>query len=315
MTPASPSRRSRPPRERTAVSAGSGAAAAACDPRQLTGRVHALAVAALTPPGAMLASPDGSELFVPRSQLPPGIREGDSLPVFIYRDRGRLLATARMPRLQLGQVGGLRVSACSHGTAYLELGIPKELVVPVSEQHEPFTVGRQVTVYMAMDEQGRLFGTQHFSRYLQECPPRHAYRGGERVVMTPLAQTPLGFRMAVDDRYFGLLHHSEIHAPLSPGQRLEGHILRVREDGRLDLCLQAPGRAGIEQCAAAILQAVERAGGELALGDRSPPALIERQLHMSKASFKKAVGQLYRSQLLVPGEHSIRLSASRPDAG
>ena len=309
MTPASSQHRGHVRRR-----CGTGHDASPADALQ-AGRIHALAVAALTQPGALLAAPDGSELFVPRSQLPPGLQVGERMRVFIYRDRGRLLATARMPLLQLGQVGGLLVSACSHGTAYLELGIPKELVVPVSEQHEPFAVGQLVTVYMAMDEQGRLFGTQHFSRYLQERPPLHAYRGGERVVMTPLAQTPLGFRMAVDDRWFGLLHHSEVHGPLQPGQRLEGHILRVREDGRLDLCLQPPGQPGIEQCAAAILQAVERAGGELALGDRSPPDLIERELRMSKASFKKAVGRLYRSQLLVPGEHSIRLITPRQGPG
>ncbi|MCI6797191.1 MAG: S1-like domain-containing RNA-binding protein, partial [Succinatimonas sp.] len=112
-------------------------------------------VLSLSDQGAFVDGGKYGELFVPRSQLPKDLSAGDELRVFLFKDSGRVLATARHPYLELGMIGRLRVTEIDCGTVYMDLGIPKELVVPVSEQRSIFEVGQQVMVYVAMDDQGR----------------------------------------------------------------------------------------------------------------------------------------------------------------
>ncbi len=248
--------------------------------------------------GAYVDAGSHGALFVPHSQLPPGLQIGDKLEVFLYSDGGRVLATSRQPYLELGMVGALRVNSIDCGTAYLDLGIPKELVVPVSEQRGYFETGSFVLIYVAIDDEGRLFGTQRFSRYLSDTAPVHAYSSGDEVTVVPLARTPLGLRVAVDDQYFGLIYKTELKHPVTLGRRMRAYILQQRDDGKLDLGLQRPGRGGVEQAAEEILQLLQRAGGTLPFGDKSSPEDIEDYLHISKGKFKKAIGALYKQRLI-----------------
>lgn len=268
-----------------------------------------LQVVETAPQGAYLDGGVYGPLFVPKSQLPPELKGGDTLRVFLYQDSGRVLATARHPYLELGMVGALKVVEVNAGTAYLELGIPKDLVVPVSEQKTKFEVGSKAVVYVAQDERGRLFGTQRFHRYLQDSAPAGRYRGAQRVVCVPLARTPLGYRAAVDDTYFGVIYAQNDSAELTMGKRYDGYVLRQREDGRLDLTLQQPGRAGVESAAVRILRAIPPQG-RLSLGDHSPPEEIERELGMSKGKFKKAIGHLYRQRLITISDGGLSLTAA-----
>ncbi|MBU3827170.1 MAG: hypothetical protein IAA31_06750 [Candidatus Anaerobiospirillum merdipullorum] len=248
--------------------------------------------------GAYVDADVYGNLFVPHSQLPADLKIGDKLEVFLYHDGGRVLATAKKPYLELGMVGALRVNSIECGTAYLDLGIPKELVVPVSEQRGYFETGTYVLIYVAIDDDGRLFGTQRFSRYLSDVAPAHTYASGDEVTIVPLARTPLGLRVAVDDQYFGLIYRTELKQPLTLGKRMRAYILQQREDGKLDLGLQRPGRGGVEQAADEIWQLLQRAQGQLPFGDKSDPEEIEDYLHISKGKFKKAIGALYKQRLI-----------------
>ncbi len=274
----------------------------------IIGHMISREVVRITDQGAFVDGGSYGDLFVPRRQLPDNLQEGDNLRVFLYFDGGRLLATARHPYLELGMTGRLTITSIDCGTAYLDLGIPKELVVPISEQRTNFEVGNTALIYVAQDEMGRLFGTQRLNRYIEDVPDRNLYKVGQRVVAVPVERTPLGYRVVVDDRYYGLIYASEQKGEIRSGKRYDAYIVNVREDGRLDVSLQEPGRSGIEHAAFEILKILDNSNGKLPFSDKSDPKDIEAYLHMSKGKFKKAIGFLYKARFILIEDNGILLT-------
>lgn len=272
------------------------------------GHMIELPVVTITDQGAFVDGGPYGELFVPQSQLPHDLKVSDALRVFLYKDSGRVYATARHPYLELGMVGQLRVNSMELGTAYLDMGIPKELVVPLSEQKTLFETGRNAIVYVSIDDEGRLFGTQRFNRYIKDTAPHGKFSRGQRVTVVPLNHTPLGLRVVVEDCVFGLIYKSEKNGEIRLGKRYSGFIANVRQDGKLDVTLQQPGVGGIEHAAFDILKALVVSDGFLDFNDKSSPERIEDYLHMSKARFKKSIGHLYKERLITIEEDGIRLT-------
>ncbi|MCR5536998.1 MAG: S1 RNA-binding domain-containing protein [Succinivibrio sp.] len=276
----------------------------------LIGRMIAREVTEITEQGAFVDAGQYGALFVPRSQLPDDLKTGSKLRVFLYQDGGRVLATARHPYLECGMLGLLRVTTVENGTAYLDLGIPKELVVPKSEQKFPMEAGREVIVYITLDDRYRLFGTQRYNRFIADtCDPK-SYRRGQRAVVVPIAHTPLGYKVVVDDRVYGLIYLSEKQGELKLGKRYNGYIANVRADGKLDVTMQEPGLDGIAHAAQDILKALYYSDGKLNFSDKSAPEEIEEYLHMSKGRFKKAIGHLYKEHLILIEDAGIMLTAA-----
>lgn len=272
------------------------------------GHMIALEVVDITDQGAYVDAKEHGQLFVPRSQLPKDLAIGEALRVFLYVDGHRVLATARHPYLECGMAGRLKVTSIDCGTVYMDLGIPKELVVPVSEQRGSFEVGRTSLIYIAIDAQGRLFGTQRLNKYIKDKAQVDEYKKNQKVRVVPVSKTPLGFRVIVNDKVYGLIYKDNQKGPLMVGKRYDGYITNAREDGRLDVSLQEPGREGIEHAAKDILKALYRSNGELGFNDKSSPEIIEDYLHMSKAKFKKAIGHLYKFRMIVINEDGIVLT-------
>lgn len=266
-------------------------------------------VVSVTDQGAFIDGGEYGELFIPRSQLPKGISVGDEMRVFLFKDSGRVLATARHPYLELGSIGRLKVNEIDCGTVYMDLGIPKELVVPISEQRSIFEVGQSVMVYVAMDDEGRLFGTQRYNRYIRDVPEkRNMFRRFQKVTCVPIAHTPLGYKAVVDDYVYGVMYKDNEKGEIRIGKRYEGYIINVRPDGRLDVSLQQPGVGGIESAAAELMKILQTSGGFLGFNDKSPAEDIEDYLHMSKGRFKKAIGHLYKQRFIEIIESGIRLT-------
>ncbi len=275
------------------------------------GRMVDLTISEVTDKGVFVNAAEHGALFVPRSQVPEGLGEGASLRVCLYKDGPRVLATARRPIIELGQVGNLRVNSINNGTAYLDLGIPKELVFPVAQQRVALRVGDTAMVYVAIDSMGRLFATQRFNDYIRERANEGEFSLNQKVKVVPLARTPLGFRVVINDQVYGLIYKDEPHVKLTMGKRYEGYIKVARPDGRLDVSLQEVGLSGIEHAALDILKALYYSKGHFAFNDKSDPELIEDYLHMSKGKFKKALGMLYKQRLVVIGDGDITIT----DAG
>ena len=285
----------------------------------IPGRMYELTVNKISDQGAMVDAHEHGELFVPRRQLPQYLQEGDSLRVFLYVDGGRVLATARHPYLELGMTGRLRVTSIDCGTVYLDLGIPKELVVPVSQQRGSFEVGRMALVYVALDDQGRLFGTQRFNRYIKDFADSGEYKQGQRVCLVPVSHTPLGFRTIVDDHVYGLIYKNEQKGEIQIGKRYSGWIINVREDGRIDVSLQEPGRSGVEHAAADILQALLNSGGELDFNDKSDPDEIEDYLlqipsYKRNGQIKEIIRKHLNAQGMLITGFSVPIETKQPKA-
>ena len=267
----------------------------------------------ITDQGAFVDAGVFGDLFVPHKQLPKDLKIGDMLRVSLYKDGGRVLATARHPYLEVGMVGRLTVTSIDCGTVYMDLGIPKELVVPVSEQRSAFEVGMSVLILVTMDEQGRLFGTQRYNSYIRDASNKGEFKVGQRVTAVAVSHTPLGYRMVVNDSVYGLLYKSDVKTPIRIGKRLDGYIIKIREDGKLDVSLQEPGLLGIEHAASLLLRILKTSNGFLAFNDKSDPQDIEDYLHMSKGKFKKAIGNLYKLRLIEMVDDGIKLTKEGTD--
>lgn len=272
------------------------------------GHMIELEVLEITDQGAFVDADIFGSLFVPKSQLPASLKVSDILRVFLYKDGNRVLATAKHPYLECGMVGRLTVKSIDCGTVYMDLGIPKDLIVPVSEQRSEFEVGKSVLVLVTIDEQGRLFGTQRYNRYIRDAAKKGEFKRGQRVTCVPVSHTPLGFRTVVNDSVYALMYKSELKEPVRIGKRYEGYITNVRDDGKLDVSLQEPGVKGIEHASKLLLSILKRADGFIPLNDKSDPQEIEDYLHMSKGKFKKAIGGLYKLQLIELLDDGIKLT-------
>lgn len=268
------------------------------------GRIQELEVRAVDERGAWLGA--GDELvLLPRAELPADLRPGRRLRVFVQQtEAGLPAATLRLPLAQVGEFALLRVSSVSRHGAFLEWGPEKELLVPFAEQPERLRVGRRYLVRVLLDRQGRTFASARIDKHLAPGPGDLAE--GQAVELTVWEFTDLGAKVIVDDRYGALLFRDEIRGPLRRGDKLRGYVRQLREDGKIDVTLRQGGRAGVEE-AKEVLRAALRQSGFLPLHDRSAPEEIERVLGMSKKTFKKALGGLYREGAVELTDEGVRL--------
>lgn len=242
------------------------------------------------------------EILLPLKEVPEGTEPGQDLNVFLYCDsEDRVIATTQKPYAKAGDLVGLKVVDTTDFGAFLDWGLLKDLFVPFAEQHKPMQKGKTYVVRVLVDEtSGRMVASSRLNRFI--AATANAYVEGDAVEILVAEVSDLGYRVIVDDRYWGALYSNEIFKPIAIGDRLKAYIKRVREDQKLDISLQAPGYKHVGPASEQLLQKLKQEDGFLALTDKSPPERIYHVMQMSKKTFKKAVGQLYR-------ERKIRLKA------
>jgi predicted RNA-binding protein (virulence factor B family) len=239
----------------------------------------------------------------------PRAAAGDILEVFLYQDvSGRLQATCRRPLVQAGEFALLTVRSVDQHGAFLDWGLAKELLAPFSLQPERMQVGRSYLVKVSLDQQGRPFANACIEDCFDRVRPDLA--DGDAVSLLFWKYTELGAKVIVNSRFPGLLYREELPPGLAPGMQLAGYVKRLREDGKLDVTLRRVGVEGVADAKEAIMKALAASGGTLPLGDQSSPSLILQTLGISKKSFKKAVGGLYKDGLLILGDGDIKLKKS-----
>lgn len=271
------------------------------------GQMNHLPIVELDAKGAWLDVGDYGELFLPRRHVPQGAEVGQTLTVFVYLNGdGEAEISGEAPLARLGEFAALRVVSASKIGAFLDWGLKKDLFVPIREQAETMQVGRHYLVRLYLDEQGRMAATSKLERFLRtDWPP---YQSGDQVRLIIGAHTPMGFKAIVDEHYAGMLFRNEVFTRLPVGRRLTGYVKQVREDGKLDLSLQAPGETGREAVADKILARLRKQQGFLPVSDTSAPELISNLFGISKGQFKKAIGSLYKQGLIVIEDEGIRLT-------
>lgn len=271
------------------------------------GRFNTLKVVKEVSFGLYLDGGEEGEILLPARYVPQGCKPGDELNVFIYLDNEeRLVATTQTPLAQVGEFACLEVAWVNQYGAFLRWGLMKDLFVPFREQKAKMEVGKRYVVYVHVDEDSfRIMASAKVEHYLSKEKP--AYQPGEAVELLVWQKTDLGYKAIVDNRFSGLLYENEVFRPLRVGQRISGFVRQVREDGKIDLSLQKTGRAQVEDFSTVLLEHIRTNGGHTPLNDKSPADEIYSLFGVSKKTFKKAVGDLYKRRLITLGEDGLTL--------
>ncbi len=270
------------------------------------GRMNSLSIIKIDEKGAWLDADDLGHVFVPQSQLPEAIKVGSTLAVFPYLDGdSELVISVDKPLAQVGEFAGMKVISASRIGAFLDWGLKKDLFVPANEQAKPMQTGHTYVVYVYLDRESRPTATSRLDHYLSIEMPR--YEPWEEVDLLICEQTDLGYKVIVNKKFWGLIFYNEIFTTVKIGQRTKGYIKKIHEDGKLDVTLNKPGLARKDEAGEKILARLQKQGGFLPVGDKSSPELIYSQFSMSKGTFKKAIGGLFKQGLIIIEGGGIRL--------
>lgn len=257
--------------------------------------------------GMYLDGGEEGEILLPTRYVPENCQIGDVLNVFLYLDNEeRLIATTLTPLVQVGEFACLEVAWINQFGAFLNWGLMKDLFVPFREQKMKMQVGKQYVIHAHLDDESyRIVASAKVDRYLSK--EKAPYEPGQEVSILIWQKTDLGFKAIIENRYSGLLYESEIFQPLHTGMTLKAYVKQVREDGKIDLILQKPGQGKVEDFAATLLDYIREQGGHITLHDKSPAEEIYDTFGVSKKTFKKAVGDLYKKHVVLLQENGIEL--------
>ena len=261
----------------------------------LVGRTTALRVRRLGPAGASLvaddAEADADAVLLPKREIPAGTQVGDELSVFVTLDsEDRPIATTRMPKLHLGEVAFLPITAITDVGVFVDWGLPKELLVPFREQTRDLKVGERHPVGLFVDKTGRLAGSMRISEMLREKP---VVRAGEWVAGEAWRVDPaVGLFVIVERRFVGLVPKSEPHG-LARGDSAMFRVTRVRPDGKFELSVRAKAHEEIQDDAEHVL-AILREPAAPPTTESASPDEIRTRFGLSKKAFKRAIGRLLK---------------------
>lgn len=248
--------------------------------------------------GMYLGDIEGNDVLLPKKYIPDELIVGDDIDVFIYRDsEDRIIATTLEPKAQLNQYAYLQVMAVTGVGAFLDWGLEKDLFVPFKEQNKKLVTGDWCAVYVYLDEStDRLVGSCKVNKFFEK--DNIDLTEGEEVDLLVFEETNLGLNVVINNKYKGLIYENEIFQRVKLGSRTKGYIKLIREDNRIDVSLQKQGYANIEPNAEKILEKLKTNNGFLDITDKSDANYVMYQLEMSKKTFKKAIGGLYKQRLI-----------------
>ena len=269
------------------------------------GKYNELKMVRSSPHGVYLKIED-EEVLLPNKYVPEGLEAGQSIEVFIYKDsEDRLVATTLKPYGIVDDYVALEMVGEAPFGAFMDWGLEKHLLVPSSEMAEQMEIGRKYVVRIMLDfKTERLIGVGKIDSFA-EIPENIGE--GDAVRGLVYKKTDLGFKVIVDSQFIGLIYHNSIFEPLEIGQTINCYIDKVRSDNKIDLRLKRIGVEGIDVDAQKLLSYLEEHDGSVGLTDKSSPDQIKDLLGLSKKSFKRAVGNLYKKKLIELNPEGIKL--------
>lgn len=257
--------------------------------------------------GFYLDAENLGEVLLPRKYVPPELAVGDTIEVFLYLDsEDRPVATTQKPKASVGEFAYLRAVDSTDVGTFLDWGLDKDLLVPFGEQHRPMEVGHSYLVHLYLDKNdGRIVASSKIDKFLDDEKP-HNFRPRQAVDLIIANSTDLGYKAIVNHSHWGVLYKSDVYERLSFGQSKRGFIKHIRPDGKIDLILQG-GQETRDKNAEIIEKYLRQQNGFAPLHDKSNPQLIADLFGMSKAAFKKAIGNLYKQRIITIEKDGIRL--------
>lgn len=252
-------------------------------------------------------NPKADEVLLPSKYVPENTRPGDTLRVFVYTDsEDRPIATTLSPKAVVGEFACLQVKEVTSFGAFLDWGLEKDLLVPTIEQQDRMKPGGKYVVKVCLDEKTRrVYATSRIARNCEKSPTDLSI--GQKVSLLIYRFTKIGIMAVINNRYGGILYKSETYEPLTMGEKREGYINRIREDGKIDLVLKKPGHHSITGSGASVMDTLQKRSGFIPCHDKSAPDEIQRIFSMSKKEFKRAIGGLYKAGKIDITQEGIRM--------
>lgn len=275
------------------------------------GHTQKLTITRISEYGLYLADEEQAEVLLPNRYVSLTDRVGDEKEVFVYHDsEDRLVATTETPLLRAGEAGYLKVVDKTPHGAFLDWGLfGKDLFLPNRNQQGGILTGHSYIVYLYEDDiTGRCVATTKLKSFINndtiDVRPRQEVR------LLVASESPIGFRVIIDNRHWGMLYRNQLFRRVAVGDRMRGYVSRITEDHRIDVSLQQQGYAQVKDSAEVLLQLLHDNGGRLPIGDESDPAEVTRLTEMSKKGFKRALGVLLKQGAVETDGTSIRLTQS-----
>lgn len=271
------------------------------------GEYNTLTILRDTEPGLFLGDEEDNEVLLPNRYVPKVFEINDKIEVFVYLDNEeRPVATTDKPFIKRGDFAMLRCNQVTKFGAFLDWGLVKELFCPFKEQAFKMKAGGWYLVHCYLDDETeRLVASSKTNSFLDNKELTVAQFDEVDIIVSHPSE--LGMNVIVNKIHSGLIFQDEIYKDISVGDRLKGIVKKVRPDNKLDISLSQIGYRNIEPNAEHILNELHDNGGYIPLHDKSDPSAIKEQLQMSKKSFKKAIGTLYKDRLITIEDEGIRL--------
>ena len=269
--------------------------------------------------GIFLDGGQEGEILMPQKYVPKGVKPGDEVRCFVYLDQDeRPIATTEEPLAKVGDFAYLKVSWVNDHGAFLDWGVMKDVFCPFKEQKKRMEIGESFIVYLYVDEMSyRIVATAKVDKFItdfNEETPQHRdelyakQQAGVPVDLLVWQKTDLGFKVIVENKYAGLIYMDQIFQYVHTGDRLKGYLQNIRPDGKIDVTLQPTGRKQTVDFAETLLKWLKENNGTCELGDKSDAELIKRRFQVSKKTYKKAIGDLYKRHLIVITDQGIQLA-------
>ena len=271
------------------------------------GKTQTLKIAEINNSGAFLESENGERAFLPKIFLDENAEIENDVEVFVYQDDDKLKATTEIPSAEVGEFAVMNCVQSLPSGAFMDWGIIKDLFIPYKQQKGKILEGKRYLVYIYIDEvSNRITGTTKFKR--NQNYENLPLKKGEKVDLIIAGQSELGWNVVVNKKYLGLIYTSDVFKKLYPLSDEMGYIKTIREDGKIAVTLQKQGFVqNIDEFKQKILDKLEENYGLLYLTDESSPEEIKEELQMSKKNFKKAIGGLYKENVIEILEDKIKL--------
>lgn len=273
----------------------------------IVGKINRLVASRPIEYGFILIDEEENEVLLPNAYLSKDIVLGEETDVFIYLDsEDRIVATILEPKVQLGEFAYLEAIDVNKFGAFMDWGLPKDLMVPFAEQASKMELGKFYPIYLLQDEStGRLLGSSKINKFLTF--DNVDLKIGQEVDILPYGMTDLGMNVIVENKYRGLIFKTNIHKHIEEGEVIKAYLKKIREDGKLDIHLEPLGyKKSIDKNTQIILDALGENNGFIALTDKSAPQLIQKVLGLSKKAFKRGVGNLYRQKIIIIENDGIK---------
>ncbi|MBN2418070.1 MAG: GntR family transcriptional regulator [Deltaproteobacteria bacterium] len=274
------------------------------------GKINSLRVVRVNELDIILDGGELGEISLPKKGLSGRFRANDFTDVFVYIDsKAQVIVTAHIPFAEAGQFALLKVVSSNSYGAFLDWGLEQDLRVSVKEQQKQMKKGHPYLVYVYNDPKNRISASSRLSKFIKDLPAD--FKEGQHVDLVIADITPLGYRAIINKTHLGVLYKNEVFKLLEQGQSIKGYIKKIREDGKIDLCLQKRSVREIDDLSKKIMNVLKEHGGSLEISDKTSPERIYNLFGVSKKRYKSAIGALYKKRLITVDDYAIKLAPGK----